>query len=251
MFAANFLWAISASIIVSLVSLIGIFSLLLNENLLNKILIPLIGFSAGGLIGGAFLHLLPESIEKCNESVNIFLFTIIGFILFFILEKYLYWRHCHKGEKCNVHMFTYLNLLGDGVHNFIDGLVMGASFVISIEIGLVTTLVIILHEIPQELGDFGVLVYGGFSKGKALFYNFLSALTAVIGTIVGYYISNSVGNVTVFLLPFAAGGFIYIAASDLIPELHRQKDLKKANLSMIFFVSGILLMYLVKLVHGG
>jgi len=244
----NFSLAIGASVIVSLISLVGIFNLLLNEKLLNKILIILIGFSTGGLIGGAFLHLLPEAMEKRKNSSDIFGFVIVGFILFFILEKYLYWRHCHKGEKCDVHvgMFTYLNLIGDGIHNFIDGLVMGASFFIDIKIGITTTFAIILHEIPQELGDFGVLVYGGFNKSKALFYNFLSAITAIIGTIVGYYISNKVESITVFLLPFAAGGFIYIASCDLIPELHKQKDLKISNISIIFFILGILFMYLVK-----
>jgi len=213
-------------------------------------LIPLIGFAAGGLIGGAFLHLLPEAIEKSEKSSNVFLFAIVGFILFFMLEKYLYWRHCHKGEKCDIHAFTYLNLIGDGIHNFIDGLVIGASFFVDIKIGIVTTMAIVLHEIPQELGDFGVLIYGGFAKSKALFYNFLSALTAIVGTIIGYYISNSVESIGIFLLPFAAGGFIYIAASDLIPELHRQKDLKKANISIIFFILGILFMYLIKFIHG-
>lgn len=205
----------------------------------------MVGFSAGGLIGGAFFHLLPESIE-CSKSINTFLFTIIGFVVFFILERYLFWRHCHEG-KCEIHMFTYLNLIGDGIHNFIDGLVMGASFLVDFKIGIATTAAIVLHEIPQELGDFGVLVYGGFSKYKALFYNFLSALTAVIGTVVGYYMSRRVDNMALFLLPFAAGGFIYIASCDLIPELHKQSDLKKANLSMLFFGLGILLMYLAKL----
>src|SRR4030042_6606989 len=153
----SFIWAIGASIVVSLISLIGIVTLLFKEKRLNEILIPLIGFSAGGLIGGAFLHLLPEALEQI-ESQAVFSYLILGFISFFILEKYLHWRHCHKGI-CAIHTFTYLNLIGDGVHNFTDGLVIGASFLVSTNFGLITTLIIIIHEIPQEIGDFGVLVY--------------------------------------------------------------------------------------------
>jgi len=244
----NFLWAVAASIIVSLVSLIGIFSLLFKETRLNKILILLIGFSAGGLIGGAFLHLLPEALEQA-KSQTVFLYLILGFIAFFILEKYLHWRHCHEGV-CAVHTFTYLNLIGDGVHNFTDGLVIGASFLVSIRFGIITALVIILHEIPQEIGDFGVLVYGGFSKFKALYYNFLTALTCVLGTILGYFISANIQDFSVFLLPFTAGGFIYIAACDLVPELHKQADLKKSASSMFAFLCGILFILLARMAHS-
>lgn len=232
---------------VSLISLIGIFSLLVNEKILHRILILLIGFSAGGLIGGAFLHLLPEAIEISN-SLAVYVYLIIGFILFFVLERYLLWRHCHEG-KCDVHPFGYLNLVGDGVHNFIDGLVIGTSFAVDIRFGLITTTVIILHEIPQEIGDFGVLVYGGFNKYRALFYNFLSAISAVLGSVLGYYFSNILGKFSSVILPFTAGGFIYIACCDLIPEIHKETSLKKATLSMAFFILGILFMLGMKFVH--
>ena len=198
----------------------------------------MVGFSAGGLIGGAFLHLLPEALEK-SASQTVFSWLIAGFIFFFFLEKYLHWRHCHQ-EGCEIHPFTYLNLVGDGVHNFTDGLVIGASFLINIHFGVVTTLVIILHEIPQEIGDFGVLVYGGFSKQKALYFNFLIALTCVLGTVGGYFISIYLKDFSAFLLPFTAGGFIYIAACDLVPELHKQLALKKSLASMAAFICGIL-----------
>ncbi|MDD5005849.1 MAG: ZIP family metal transporter [Candidatus Omnitrophica bacterium] len=241
-------WAISASIIVSLISFVGIFALLLKGDMLNEILIVLIGFSAGGLIGGAFLHLLPEALEHSTE-VRTFSFTIIGFIAFFILERYFYWRHCHE-EKCDIHTFTYLSLVGDGIHNFIDGLIIGTSFMVGIKVGIIATLAIVMHEIPQELGDFGILIYGGFSRFKAFFYNFLSALTAVIGTIVGYYFSSKVSDLSSFILPFAAGGFIYIASCDLVPELHKQKNAHKANVSLLFFILGILLMVWLKTFGG-
>jgi len=243
-----FLWAIGASILVSIISLIGIFSLLLNERLLNRILILLVGFGAGGLIGGAFLHLLPETLENSKDFTLSFMYVIFGFILFFILEKYLFWRHCHKG-KCEIHAFTYLNLIGDGIHNFGDGLIIGVSFFTDIRIGIVSTLAIIMHEVPQELGDFGILIYGGLSKFKALVLNYISATLAILGTVIGYIFSSHINNFSLILLPFAAGGFIYIASCDLIPELHRQPDIKKSSVSMLFFILGIILMWWLKTFH--
>lgn len=244
----NFVWALSASIVVSLLSLIGVVSLLLKENLLSKILLLLISFSAGALIGGAFLHLIPEAVEKSGQSSQVYLFVIVGFILFFILEKYLHWRHCHKG-KCEIHTFTYLNLVGDGVHNFIDGLIIGSSFVVNINFGIATSFAIIMHEIPQEIGDFGVLVYGGLSKDKALFYNFLSAITAILGTAIGFALANVSEGFLKLLMPMAAGGFIYIASCDLIPELHKQQDIRKATLSMAVFILGVVFMYFAAIIH--
>ncbi len=244
----NFIWAMTASIIVSLISLVGIFSLLLKDKLLEKLLDLLIGFSAGGLIGGAFLHLMPEALEESNPSL-VFNCVIVGFILFFILERYFHWRHCHK-ENCTVHTFSYLNLIGDTIHNFSDGLVIGASFIVDVHFGIITALVIIFHEIPQEIGDFGVLVYGGFSKFKALYYNFISALTCILGTIIGYYISASLKSFSAYLLPLTAGGFIYIAACDLIPELHKQAGLKKATLSALAFILGVIFILIARLLPG-
>lgn len=243
----NFMWALGASIVVSLISFVGVISLFLKENLISKILLLLISFSAGALIGGAFLHLIPEAAEKSAHG-EVYLFVIVGFILFFILERYLHWRHCHKG-KCDIHMFTYLNLVGDGVHNFIDGLIIGSSFVVNVNFGFATSFAIIMHEIPQEIGDFGVLVYGGLNKNKALFYNFLSALTAILGTIIGYALANTSDIFLKLLMPVAAGGFIYIASCDLIPELHKQQDIKKATLSMAVFILGVAFMYFAAAIH--
>ena len=168
------LWIIGATIVVSLISLAGIITLSLKAKSLNKILLILVGFSVGALMGGAFLHLIPEAVEESGLSF-VSLYVLVGFSAFFVIERFLYWHHCHKEGRCPVHMFTYMNLIGDGIHNFVDGLIIAASFVINIPFGIVTTIAIIAHEIPQELGDFGVLVYGGFTKFKALFYNFLSA----------------------------------------------------------------------------
>lgn len=232
-----------STFIISLISFIGIFTLALKEKLLDKIILLLVSLSAGALMGGAFLHLLPESVEL-REGLDVFLFVLVGFALFFLIEKVLHWRHCHKGE-CKVHTFTYMNLIGDSIHNFIDGLIMATSFVISIPLGMTTTMAIALHEIPQEIGDFGVLIYGGFTKKKALVLNFLTALTAVLGGLIGFFISNMVENVKLFILPFAAGGFLYIAASDLIPEIRKETSLKKSMICFGIFILGIFIMYAV------
>jgi len=242
------IWILSSAFLISLISLIGIFTFFIKENLLHRVLFYLIGFSAGGLLGGAFLHLLPEALEQA-ESQIVFIYLILGFISFFILERYLHWRHCHEGV-CSVHAFTYLNLIGDSIHNFADGLVIGASFLVSIRFGIITSLAIILHEIPQEIGDFGVLVYGGFSKFKALYYNFVTALTCIVGAILGYFISANIQNFSPFLLSFTAGGFIYIAACDLVPELHKQEDLRKGISSMFAFLGGILFILLARVARG-
>ncbi len=234
---------------IALIAFIGVFALAMKEQLLNKILIILVSLSAGALMGGAFLHLLPESIEKSGNA-NILIFVLVGFVLFFIIEKVLHWRHCHKG-KCDVHTFHYMNLIGDSVHNFIDGLIISASFIISIPLGFTTTIAIAAHEIPQEIGDFGVLIYGGFEKKKAIVLNFIVALTVVAGGVVGYFISKSIEQVAVYLLPFAAGGFIYIAATDLVPETKKELDIKKSMATIFVFICGILIMWLVKFVFEG
>lgn len=241
-------WIIISTLSIGLLSLAGACTLVLKEEVLHQILLSLVGFSAGALAGGAFLHLLPESLEQLPPS-STFIYALIGFSIFFLMERIFYWRHCHEG-KCDVHAFTYLNLFGDGLHNFIDGLVIAASFIISFPLGIATSIAVASHEIPQEIGDFGVLVYGGFSKAKALLFNLLTALTAVAGGLIGYYLSTAISGLAPVLLPVTAGGFIYIAASDLIPELHKEKNNLKANLAFILFILGILFMWaMTKLNH--
>ena len=236
---STLLWILGSTILISLIAFIGVLTLFMKEKLLEKILLFLVALSAGALMGVAFLHLLPEAVV---HGADVFAYVLIGFIIFFLVEKILHWRHCHKG-KCPVHTFAYMNLLGDGVHNFIDGLIIAASFVVDINLGIITTLAVALHEIPQELGDFGVLVYAGFKKRRALFLNFVSAVTAILGGIIGYLLSTSIESSMIFLLPFAAGGFIYIAASDLIPEIRKETMLKKSMISFGVFILGILIMY--------
>ena len=219
---------------------------MIKEKLLQKILLFLVSLSAGALMGGAFIHLLPEAQEKYRDG-NMFLIVLLSFIFFFFVEKLLHWRHCHKGE-CEIHTFGYMNLFGDAVHNFIDGLVIAATFLTDIKLGIATSLVVFLHEIPQEIGDFGVLLYSGFGRKKAIISNFLVALTAVLGGLIGYFLSFSIDRFTTYLLPFTAGGFIYIAASDLMPEIRKETNLKKSLVSFAVFIVGILLMFLVKFI---
>lgn len=238
-----------STVLVSLIAFIGIVALALKERLLKEILLILVALSAGALLGGAFLHLIPEAVAESNSPL-LFPFVLTGFVLFFLVEKLLHWRHCHKG-KCDIHTFAYMSLFGDAVHNFIDGLIIAASFVADMHLGISTTIAVVLHEIPQEIGDFGVLIYGGFGKMKALLFNFLTALTAILGGIAGYYLSGIVDASSQFLLPFAAGGFIYIAASDLIPEIRKSSELRDSALYFTMFLIGMALMQAVKLLGHG
>ena len=244
-------YIVTFTFVIALMAFIGFFTLALKDKILNKILLVLVSLSAGALMGGAFLHLLPEAVEKTEEiNLDIFLIVLLGFILFFMIEKVLHWRHCHKG-KCDVHTFHYMNLIGDSVHNFIDGLILAASFSISIPLGLTTTIAIAAHEIPQEIGDFGVLIFGGFKKKKALILNFSVALIIVLGGIIGYFISNTIDQAAILLLPFAAGGFIYIAATDLVPEIKKELNIKKSMATIFVFLFGIIIMWFIKFFFGG
>ena len=241
---------ILATFLISLIAFVGALTLFLKEELLNKVLLILVAFSAGALIGGAFLHLLPEAIKQVESSqiLNIFLYTILGFVAFFILENFIRWHHHHAKNHPEIMPFSYLILVSDGVHNFIDGLIIAASFIIGFPVGVVTALAVALHEIPQEIGDFGVLVYGGFKKAKALFLNFLSAITIIFGGITGFLLSEKIGESIVFLLPFAAGTFIYVASSDLIPEIKHKVSSRKSITHFFVFLLGIILMLSIKLV---
>jgi len=237
-------WILASISVVSLISLVGIFTFLLKGKSLQNIIFYFVGFSAGALIGGAFLHILPESLEK-NSNTFVFSWVICGMALFFLMERYFYWRHCHD-ENCQVHSFTYLNLVGDSLHNFFDGLVIAASFTVSIKVGVATTLAVIFHEIPHELGNFAVLVYGGFSRFKALLFNFLTVLTAFAGALAGFFMAEKAGHFSDFILPMTAGGFIYVASSDLIPEIHKENNQKRATMAFIAFLLGIIFMALAK-----
>ncbi|MCS7227746.1 MAG: ZIP family metal transporter, partial [Endomicrobia bacterium] len=201
--------------------------------------------AAGSLVGASFLHILPE-VLKNTDSVFIFYWVVGGFVAFFIFEKYFYWRHCHKGERCEIHPVRYLNLIGDALHNFVDGMFIASSFSINTTMGVISTIAVILHEIPQELGDFSILVYSGLSKIKALFLNLVVSLSAVVGVIIGYLITTKIKNLADFVLAIVAGGFIYIASCDLIPEIQRSKQLSRSGFSLLLFLFGILFMGIIR-----
>lgn len=240
----NDLVAILASVtFVSLIAFIGIVFIGLKEKILKRLLMAMVSFASGTLLGGALIHLLPEAVE-IDHTMTPFYYAILGVVIFFAMEKFLYWRHCHEGE-CPIHMFVYLNLIGDGLHNFIDGMIIAATYLISIDLGVATTLAVIFHEIPQEIGDFGVLIYGGFTKKKALTYNFASAVTAILGALTTYFLAY-LQTIEALLVPFAAGGFIYIAAADLIPELHKRFSARDSVIQLITIILGIGLMAYLK-----
>lgn len=236
-----------ATVVISMFSLIGALTFTMKDKLLKKASLLLVAFSTGALLGGAFLHLLPEVLVE-GEYLNTFIYVLLGIIVFYLLERFLMWHHCHKDGHCDIHTFTYMSLFGDGLHNFIDGLVIVSAFAVSPHVGIATVIAVASHEIPQELGDFGVLIHGGFSKAKALTWNFISAVTAIFGAVLGYFLINSADHLTFFFLPLAAGGFIYISMSDLIPELHKENDIKKSFLNFGLFTLGLVFMYLMKIV---
>jgi len=256
-----FSYILISTFLISLIAFVGAIILFLKEELLDKILLILVSFAAGALIGGAFLHLIPEAIEEVGIEekalLKIFLYLLFGFCTFFILENFIKWHHHHaknhpeiypafEQDKGGVKPFSYLILISDGFHNFIDGLIVAGSFVVSIPLGFITVLAVALHEIPQEIGDFGILIYSGFEKIKALFLNFLSAITIVFGGVFGFLLSERMGDSMIFLLPFAAGSFIYIACSDLIPEIKHKVSPQKSLIHFFVFLLGIALMLLIK-----
>ena len=210
----------------------------------------MVSLAVGGVFGDAFIHLLPESFERLGSKEQASILVLAGIFAFFVLEKFLLWRHQHVlGSDHGVHPVGYMNLLADGAHNFIDGVIIGASYAINLHVGLATTLAVVFHEIPHELGNFFVLLYAGFSKGKALFFNFLSALFAVLGTIISLLIGSSIADFSGVMLPLAAGGFIYIAGSDLVPELNKEATLSKSLVQLLAIGLGVGLMFLLTLLE--
>lgn len=236
--------------VVSLISLIGVFFLSLNEPRLRKILLFLVSLAVGGLFGDAIIHLIPESFEQLTGKLTAPILLISGILLFFIVEKVIRWRHCHiPTSEQHIHPVVTLNIIGDGVHNLIDGMLIGASYMVSVPIGITTTLAVVLHEIPQEIGDFGVLIHGGLSVKRAILFNFASALTAILGALIILLVGPHVEDISLYMLPITAGGFIYIAAADLIPELHTECGLSISLRQFVFIVLGIGLMALLILIE--
>ncbi|MEK7150553.1 MAG: ZIP family metal transporter [Patescibacteria group bacterium] len=244
-------------LMVSLISFVGLFFLSINDKALKSIIFVLVSFSVGALFGDAFVHLIPEVFESGISGSVISAFILLGIIIFFVLEKFVHWRHSHieageacENNKCESHKeesrikpVGYMIILSDTVHNFLDGIIIATSYMVSVEVGITTTIAVILHEIPQEIGQFGLLIHYGFSKVKALLFNFYSALSAVLGAVFALLLIGTIDGFTPFIISIAAGGFIYIAGSDLVPEIHKTSDPKKSSIQFISILGGIALMF--------
>lgn len=237
-------WTILSVVFVSLMSLLGAVLITWNRNILGKLIAYSLAFSSGVLLSSAFLELLPESIALSQNSA--FPLVLAGMVTFFCLEKLINWHHHIEGDHHDHDRpVAYLTLIGDAIHNFVDGAVIAAAYVVSIPLGVTTTLAVIAHEVPHELSDFLILIHGGFSNKKALKYNFLSATAAVFGAIVVLGLASQAESIERYLVPFAAGNFIYIASSDLIPELLKKRQGASSLLQVLLLLGGIALIPLI------
>ncbi|HZX12360.1 MAG TPA: ZIP family metal transporter [Candidatus Nanoarchaeia archaeon] len=260
---AALLYAFLSVVGVSLITMVGLFSFFIKDEYLKKALPFLVAFAVGSLLGDAFIHLIPGAVEELGAGLEVSLLVIGGIIVSFIVEKIIHWRHCHvmygSIEHCRDHShhthfhahepLRWMNLIADGVHNFIDGVVIGASYLVSVPVGLATTLAVVFHEVPQELGDFGILMHTGLSKARALWYNFLFGLTSVVGAVLVVVIGKAVEELIPLMLPFAAGSFVYIASSDLIPELQKEVRVQQSVLQLAAFLLGIAIMVMLLLLE--
>jgi len=247
--SAKVLYAIASVTLVSLVSLVGIVTISVNEERLRSALFVLVSLAVGAMFGDAFIHLLPEAFQKSGNTLMPSMSVLAGILGFFILEKFLLWRHQHTFDSNNrIRPLGYLNLIADAVHNLMDGMMIGASYLVSLPIGIATTLAVVFHEIPQEIGDFGILLHAGFTKRRALFFNFLSATLAMLGTAVALLAGSSFDSFSSVMLPFTAGGFIYIAGCDLLPELQKELEPAKSTVQLVAMTGGIGLMLVLKVV---
>lgn len=238
-----YLYTLISVVAVSLISLIGVFTLSLKEDVLRKYIFIFISVAVGALLGDAFIHLIPEALENATNPTLVSILIISGIILFFILERLLHWHHHgEKEEESHVHPVGKLVLLSDGFHNFLDGIIIAASFMVSVPVGIATTLAVILHEIPQEIGDFAVLLHSGYTRKRALWLNFLSAFMAILGAVIFFMLGEFAEAVSSYFVPVAAGGFIYIAMSDLIPELQKTGQNKNSLFQIIAIIIGVLVM---------
>ncbi len=224
--------------IVSLVSIAGIFALGIKQERLQNILPYLVSFSAGALLGDVFMHILPE-IMQGEAALQNGSYVLVGIMLFFVLERVLLWHHSHSSHREEIHSVVYLTIIGDALHNFLDGVAIAAGFLVSIPVGIATATAVIFHEIPQEIGQFAILVHGGWSRTKALVYNFFSALTAIIGALLVLLFAQSFAEAPAVLLGLSAASFIYIAMADLIPELQKESRIGRFTLQLVWMTAGI------------
>ena len=250
----------------------------IKQKKLDNLLFILVAFATGTILASAIFDLIPESIHHLEELMEegysismgyIFGFIMLGYVVFFIIGRFIYWFHGHAHEQdnqlvCydnktegatqfeykgkNIKNFALLNLIGDGLHNFLDGVIIMVAFLTGFANGIVIMLAVLFHELPQEVGDYGILLYGGFKRKKALLFNFLSAMVAVLGGTFALLLVETVEFFNLFFLAFSGGGFLYLATTELMPEILKQKNLKKSIIQTFIFLIGILLIILLILV---
>ncbi len=250
------LYTIIATVITALSSFIGIFTISLNEKTLHKILTVLVAYSAGTILGAALFDLLPEAVELVDEHV-VYPVIAFGFVFFLLLERTIYWYHGHghthefeHEEREITEGFAYLNLIGDFIHNFIDGMIIAASFVNSVTVGVATTIAVIFHELPQEMGDYGILVYAGVERRRALMLNFAAATSVILGGVFGSLFLEAMENLEGYMVAFSAGAFLFLSASELIPEMHEEHDRGKALLQLVVLILGMATIYYLGIFFG-
>ncbi len=242
---------LAATIIVSLLAFSGVFLLKIKRTHLAIVLPLVVSFAAGVMLGDVFIHIAPESAAALGDT-GVFFYLLFGVVAFLIIEKLLLWHH-HKGAHIDAHeakLTPAMVLIGDGAHNFFDGVIIAASFLNNFNLGVLSTFAIILHEIPQEIGDFGVLLSTGLKPKKVILYTFVAQLTAIAGGLITYFFLTNLAQFTQLFLPIAGGGLLYIATSDIIPELNKEVKLKENLFQIIALVLGITVMYYLKVYTG-
>ena len=245
---ALWLYTLISVLLISLLSFVGVVTLFVSRQRLQPTIFLLVSLAVGALFGDAFIHLLPEAFERGRSALEVSLSCLAGISGFFVLEKFLLWRHDHEAEHTHpIHPVGYMNLIADGLHNFIDGVLIGTSYLVSVPIGLGTTIAVLLHEIPQEISDFGVLLHAGFTPAKALWLNFFTATVAIVGAVLPLLMGNRLQPFSTMALALAAGGFVYIAGADLVPELHKERQPLQSAAQFVAIGVGVGLMLLLKL----
>jgi len=237
-------WIIASGVLMTAIALVGAVTIPLEDRTRERLILPLVAFSAGSLLGGAFLHMIPEAVLRSPEDPWVYLWVLIGFTTFFVFEQFLHWHHWHADAPEHKSPLSHLLVVGDSLHKLLGGVAVAGAFIVDVPLGITTWIVAAAHEIPQELGKYGVLLHGGWSKGKALLVSAVSSLTFLVGGIFAYAASTQVD--VSFLVPFAAGNFLYIAASDLVPEVNKHHRISINLLHFASFAAGIALLMAIK-----
>jgi zinc and cadmium transporter len=243
-----FAWIVLGGVLMSGIALLGAVTFLLPPPVQKRLILPLVAFSAGSLLGGAFFHMLPAAVSTDASSLAVWIWVLLGFSVFFAFEQLLHWHRCQHARGDPASTLPTMIVVGDALHNLLGGMAMASAFLVDVRLGIATWLAEAAHELPQELGEYGVLLHGGWSRRKALAVNVLSSLPFLIGGLLTWTASFQID--VAFLVPFAAGNFLYIAASDLIPEVNRHHRLATAALHFAGFAAGALLLLSIRIWLG-